>query len=231
MSPGALGEPAANTPAGTGGEGRQEGPFFVGLLVGVVALLGVGLGGGLYWKHRQEVDRSRSTAQARQLTDFRLIERSGRAVDREEFRGRILVVNFVFSGCSLACYEVSRRMAELQTYVAAKPQVQLVSFSVDPRTDTPEVLSAFADRLKADARRWTFLTGEKAEVYRVIETSFLPKAPAEAPSLVPGNFDRAERIVLVDGDGRVRRYFDGMSPNVVAEVLDALAALEKGLAP
>lgn len=199
----------------------------VAAMLGVVLLLGALVGGGLYWKKQRATAQLGPPRQARQLTEFRLNERSGRPVERAEFQGKILVVNFVFTGCSLACYEVSQRMTEIQGYVASKPDVQLVSFSVDPRTDTPEVLAAFAERLKADPKRWLFLTGDKAEVYRVIETSFLPKAPLDAPSLIPGNFDRAERIVVVDRDGKVRRYFDGMSSSVVGQVLDEIAETER----
>ena len=216
------------TSAGSAGREARDRAW---LAVAVIVLLGVAIAGGVYWKHRLAAARPSVSEPERRLTGFRLVERSGRAVDREEFRGRILVVNFVFSGCSLACFEVSRKMAELQALLAANPRVQLVSISVDPRTDTPEVLSGFADRLKADPKRWTFLTGERSEVYRVIETSFLPKAPPEAPSLIPGNFDRAERIVLVDAEGRIRRYFDGMHPGAVSEILDAIVAMEKGTAP
>lgn len=201
----------------------SAGASIVAVSVAMVLLVG----GGLFWKAQRNSGRIGKPKQTRQLMDFRLTERSGRSVAREEFRGKILVVNFVFTGCSLACYEVSRRMTEIQGYVAGKPHVQLVSFSVDPRTDTPDVLSGFADRLKADPTRWLFLTGEKADVYRVIETSFLPKAPLDAPSLVPGNFDRAERIVVVDGDGHVRRYFDGMNSGVVGDVLDEIVAVER----
>jgi len=212
---------------GTRTEATRGSALSAGAMVGVVLLLGGLVAGGLFWKNHRETGRLGKPRQARQLSEFRLTERSGRSVERAEFQGKILVVNFVFTGCSLACYEVSRRMMEIQGYVASKPQVQLVSFSVDPRTDAPEVLSAFADRLKADSKRWLFLTGEKADVYRVIETSFLPKAPLDAPSLIPGNFDRAERIVVVDGNGRVRRYFDGMSSSVVGQVLDEIADAER----
>lgn len=213
-------------------QGTPKGPahnstLSAGAMLGILVLLGALVAGGLYWKKQRETARLGPPRQARQLTEFRLTERSGRPVDRAEFQGKILVVNFVFTGCSLACYEVSRRMTELQGYVASKPDVQLVSFSVDPRTDTPEVLSAFADRLKADPKRWLFLTGEKADMYRLIESSFLPKAPLDAPSLIPGNFDRAERIVVVDRSGKVRRYFDGMSSSVVGQVLDEIAEMER----
>jgi len=200
---------------------------FTRFLIIVGILLACLLLGGLAWKNQRHNEQIGEARQTRILAEFQLIERSERPVTRDDLAGKTLVVNFVFTGCSLACYEVSRHMAELQGFLAQKPSVQLVSFSVDPRTDTPEVLSEFANRLNADSKRWLFITGDKSEMYRLIETSFLPKAPLDAPSLIPGNFDRAERIVLVDPSGRIRRYFDGMSPNAVSEVLDALAELER----
>ena len=225
-SPQATVQPECD-PRPTDADSDRDVRLFTRSLIVVGILLGILVFGGLAWKHRRQNAQIGEAREHRTLAEFQLTERSGRPVTRGDLKDKVLVVNFVFTGCSLACYEVSRHMAELQGLLANKPAVQLVSFSVDPRTDTPEVLSEFANRLKADPQRWLFLTGDKSEMYRLIETSFLPKAPLDAPSLIPGNFDRAERIVLVDASGRIRRYFDGMSPNAVSEILDALAELDR----
>jgi len=159
--------------------------------------------------------------QPRQLVAFSLTERSGRTVTQTELTGKFLVVNFVFTGCSLSCRVVNDRMAEIQRLVAGTPDVQLVSVTVDPRSDSPAALTKFAASYGADSNRWLFLTGETAEVHRLIETSFIPRSP-ELASFIPGGFTNTDRILLVDTKGNVCTSFNGLNPNaarlVVAEI-------------
>jgi cytochrome oxidase Cu insertion factor (SCO1/SenC/PrrC family) len=149
----------------------------------------------------------------RELVAFSLTERSGRTVTHTELAGKFLVVNFVFTGCSLSCRVVNDRMAEIQRLVAGTPDVQLVSLTVDPRSDSPAALTKFAAGYGADSNRWLFLTGETADVYRLIETSFIPRSP-ELASLIPGGFTNTDRILLVDSKGTVCTSFNGLNPNV-----------------
>lgn len=157
----------------------------------------------------------------RQLVAFSLTERSGRTVTQAELAGKFLVVNFVFTGCSLSCRVVNDRMAEIQQLVAKAPDVQLVSLTVDPRSDTPAALSRFAAGYRADADRWLFLTGDKADVYRLIETSFIPRAP-ELVSFIPGGFTNTDRILLVDTKGNVCASFNGLNPKAAHHVVAAI---------
>ena len=157
----------------------------------------------------------------RQLAAFNLIERSGRPITQADLAGKFLVVDFVFTSCSLKCRVVNDRMAEIQRLVADAPDVRLVSLTVDPRSDTPAVLTKFANSFNADTNRWLFLTDDKAQVYRLIETSFIPKSP-ELEAVIPGGFAGTDRIMLVDPDGRVCASFSGLKPevakNIVAEI-------------
>ena len=159
--------------------------------------------------------------QARKLVPFDLVDRSGRRVTEQDVKGRILVVNFVFTSCSLVCRDVNYRMEEIQKLAADHPEVLLVSLTVDPRTDTPEALAKFADGFHADTNRWLLLTGEKAPLYHLIETSFIEKEPA-LEDLIPGGFASTDRIMLVDQKGDIRASFNGLikgiAPSVVAEI-------------
>lgn len=161
----------------------------------------------------------------RRLADFHLTDRSGRAVERADMAGKFLVVNFVFTSCSVSCLLVNQQMAEVQRLTAGQPDVQLLSLTVDPRTDTPPVLAQFAARFGADTNRWLFLTGDKAQLYGLIETSFLAREPFTPNSPMPGGFAGTERIALVDRAGRVRRYFDGMKPTTPAALTKLLNEL------
>jgi protein SCO1 len=154
----------------------------------------------------------------RRLVPFQLTERSERTVTDADVAGKILVVNFVFTSCSLSCRAVNDRMAEIQAMIGEASDVQLLSLSVDPRSDTPAALTAFANGFRADSNRWLFLTGEKPQLYGLIETSFISKSP-ELESLVPGGFTSTDRIMLVDPLGNVCASFNGLKRDVAKAVV------------
>jgi cytochrome oxidase Cu insertion factor (SCO1/SenC/PrrC family) len=179
----------------------------------------VGLCGG-WWAARWQSAEAGSR-RPRTLVDFSLVDRTGRTVTRAELTNQFLVVNSLFTSCSLSCRAVNDRMEEIQRLTAGMPDVRLVSLTVDPRTDTVPVLARFADRYHADTNRWLFLTGDKKELYRLLETSFSGRAQALA-SQIPGGFTHTDRILLLDRQGAVRESFDGLAKatprNVVAAV-------------
>ena len=74
----------------------------------------------------------------RQLVNFSLTDHTGRTVTRADLDGKFLMVDFLFTSCSLTCPVVNRQMAQIQQLTTNQPDVKLVSLTVDPRDDTPE---------------------------------------------------------------------------------------------
>ena len=124
----------------------------------------------------------------RQLVDFSLTDRTGRTVTRAELDGKILVVDFLFTSCSLTCPEVNRRMAEIQQLTTNQPDVRLVSLTVDPRTDTPAELMKFGERFGADTNRWLLLTGDKAGAVSIDRHEFSGAGHERPVQLHAGKF-------------------------------------------
>ena len=88
----------------------------------------------------------------------------------------------------------------------------LVSFTVDPETDTPPILAKYADKYAADPNRWWFLTGSEKEIYDLIVNGFhLVAQDNSGQPLADGQFKvtHSTNLALVDGDGNVRGYYDG----------------------
>jgi len=164
---------------------------------------------------------------ARQLVDFSLTDRTGRTVTRSDLAGKFLVVDFLFTSCSLTCPIVNRHMAEIQQLTTNQPDVKLLSLTVDPRDDTTAVLRQYGLKFGADTKRWWLLTGDKSVLYHVIGTSFLNADLDDPFAYMPGNFSHTERIALVDGQGKVRAYFDGLSENVAAAVVAEIGRLRQ----
>jgi cytochrome oxidase Cu insertion factor (SCO1/SenC/PrrC family) len=191
---------------------------FVGLVI--VAMLGL-----LFWRPSDSAGGKMPPGPPRQLGAFAFTDQTGQPVTQATVAGKFAVVNFVHTSCAVSCLQVNQHMAEVQRRTAGQADVHLLSFTVDPRTDTPPVLAEFAKKYGADAARWSFLTGNKTELYALIETSFLRREPLERSSPMPGGFQDVDRIAVVDRTGRVRRYFDGLrpeTPQVIAKFLDEL---------
>jgi protein SCO1/2 len=162
------------------------------------------------------------------LPDFSLIERSGEAVRLEDLKGQVWVADFVFTHCAGPCPLLSRRMQSLQESLTGYSDVRLVSFSVDPERDTPEVLAEYAKRYNA-GDRWLFLTGGKEPLYWLIMDGF--KLGVDDGSALtagvpgPGTITHSTRFVLVDRAGRIRAYYDGASKDVAGQLLPDMQAL------
>jgi len=163
----------------------------------------------------------------RRLADFSLTDRTGRTVTRQDLAGKFLAVDFLFTSCSVTCPVVNRCMAQIQQLTTNQPDVRLVSLTVDPRDDTPEVLAKYGERFGADTNRWLLLTGDKPALYGLISSSFLAQDLNDPFTYMPGNFSHTDRIALVDAQGNVRGYFDGLNPNTAAAVVAEINLLRK----
>ena len=101
------------------------------------------------------------------IPEFELVDQDGTPRTREIFAGRWTVLVFTFTHCPLACPTMNSNLLQLAEKIKDTP-ARLVSISVDPRNDTPAALRAHAERIGADTSRWTFLTGEPAQIERIV---------------------------------------------------------------
>ena len=166
--------------------------------------------------------------------EFTLLNQTGDTVHTADMRGTPWVASFVFTNCTDVCPLITRRMAVLRDTLAAAgllgTRVRLVSFTVDPARDTPEVLEDYAAKFGASpTREWTFLTGRPPEeVRRMIQDGF--KLTASAPpgdEHAGGNYHvlHSPRLVLVDAEGRIRGLYDITDPTATEQLEHDLYAL------
>lgn len=174
-----------------------------------------------------DISRPMAPDRPRHLTDFSLVNWTGATISQADLRGKYVVVDFLFTGCSLTCPVVNSYMADIQRFIAGSHDVKLVSITVNPRDDTPSVLAKYAARFGADSNCWYFLTGDRDEVYQLIKTSFLNQDLDPSFGYMPGNFSHTDRIAIVGPDGAVRAYFDGLNQNTPAAVTNEIAELRR----
>jgi protein SCO1/2/putative membrane protein len=169
------------------------------------------------------------------VSDFTLIERSGRDVSKSDLDGKVWVACFFFTRCGTVCPQVTATMQRVQHQVrkVGYPDVVLVSITVDPEHDTPEVLQAYANGHAADPDRWLFLTGKQDDVYRLIREGFhVSVAQNTGKDLFRGNeVSHSTRLVLVDRQGRIRGLYDGRKEDAdTHEAIDDVPRLMRDIA-
>lgn len=152
----------------------------------------------------------------RQVPDFSLSDQTGSTVTRTDLRGHVWVTNFFFTRCSGPCPLLTARMAEMQQALVKAPDVKLVSVTVDPEHDTPEVLAAYAGQWQADPDRWKFLTGDPDTVRRVVREGFMQMIGEDEATGEPVH---GTMFLLVDGNGMVRGVYSLDDPELVPKIL------------
>jgi cytochrome oxidase Cu insertion factor (SCO1/SenC/PrrC family) len=181
--------------------------FALGLLSIVAALLAP--------VPRQQLPGETASAETNDpaVPEFRLTERTGKTVSREDLLGKVWVASFVFTHCTGPCPSVTGTMARLQAdlKLAEQPDLRLVTFTVDPDRDDPTAMKKYADNFRADPNGWLFLTGEEEQIHKLLHDGFgIHAAPTTNPNPPAGQeFDHSTRLVLVDKKGHIRGYFDG----------------------
>ncbi len=150
---------------------------------------------------------------------FTLTSQTGAAFDsRRELAGKIWVANFIFTSCQGPCPIMSAHMQRIQNRVRSLQEVRLVSFTIDPDRDTPEVLAEYGKRFQADPTRWFFLTGPKETLQKLNRDAFMLGD-------IDASLEHSTRFVLVDRQGVVRGYYSSNDPKELEKLVDDIRTL------
>jgi protein SCO1/2 len=152
------------------------------------------------------------------VPDFTLTDQTGSAfVSADTLRHQVWVADFFFTNCPGPCPRMSSQMHQVQTALAGVG-IRLVSFTVDPARDTPDVLKQYAGHFQAQTGVWFFLTGAQKTLQHLDRDVFLL-------GNVDGSLDHSTRFVLIDRASRIRGYYLTSE----AEAIPRLIADAKGL--
>jgi protein SCO1/2 len=168
------------------------------------------------------------------VPDFTLENCLGEAVSKDDLLGQIWVVDFIFTRCGGPCPLMTQRMRTLQGRLIEEGltdpphSVRLVSISVDPAYDTPEVLYEFATNWKADLTSWHFLTGPPESTLRVIREGFKTAAEREGPAdLDLPDIIHSTHFLLVDQRGWVRKIFYLDESNLEERIIEGIRIVSR----
>jgi protein SCO1 len=142
------------------------------------------------------------------LPEFTLVDARGAAFGSNDLRGRPYIASFFFTRCPSICPVLMARVGALQARFrqAGIDNVRLVSVTVDPEHDTPERLREAEPRYGVDPARWRLLTGDGDAISTLLVDGF--KVPGVEKMGSDGDLPHTAKVVLVDGTGHVRGYYD-----------------------
>lgn len=163
------------------------------------------------------------------VPEFRLVDERGAPFTTASMRDHVSVVDFIFTRCPSSCPRLTATMAELQSrFQRDGADLKLVSFSVDPENDTPQVLAGYAEKAHADPGRWTFVTGPLDDVTRAVVLGFKVSAAKVATGANDYDVVHGEWMVLVDGQGEVRGYYRTSTGEETQGLVEDAERLVKG---
>ncbi|WP_437339165.1 SCO family protein [Sorangium sp. So ce394] len=197
--------------AGDGAPARRRGrlrPVRIGLWVSALAGLAV------FGAVSRAREAPASPPVLGEMPAFSMTDQDGRPVTRESLRGQTLIVDFFYASCPVSCPRLSAQMAAFQERLAQRGEargqalpIHLISITLDPENDTPDVLRSYAARYSSGRGAWSFLSGRSEELNRVVVKGFKVRFERADPSAGLGAIMHGEWFVLVDGQGRIRGYY------------------------
>lgn len=170
--------------------------------------------------------------QNRRAPDFSFVNQDGDTITNDELNGKVYLVDFFFTSCPSICPIMTANMMKVQERFAHFEDFRSISFTVDPKRDTPAVLNEYAQQRLIKTDKWHFLTGQQDSLYSV---AYKYLSSAMEDSLAQGGFLHTEYFVLVDKEGFLRSrddehgnvigVYDGTDAQHIRDLIDDIKVL------
>ena len=164
---------------------------------------------------------------------FELIDQNKRTITNEDYTNIVYVLEFFFATCPSICPKMNKNLIEVQNQFFGNPNFGIVSITIDPEHDTPEVLKEHAELLGVKSSNWHFLTGDKKYIYDLANKGF--NLYAGENSKVNGGFEHSGFFALIDKKGNIRcrkdeygnpiLYYEGIEKEGVQAIKEDIAIL------
>jgi len=158
------------------------------------------------------------------IQSFGLINQDAKSFSDADVNNKIYVADFFFTSCLSVCPKMTNNLKLVQDAFKSDDNVEIISLTVDPETDTAQRLKWYADYFNINTNKWNFLTGDKNEIYKLARESFYVSA-----GNVDGganDFIHSDKLVLIDKEKQIRGYYTGTEKNDVEKLIHDIKKLE-----
>lgn len=156
---------------------------------------------------------------------FEFLNQDSILISDKNLDNKIYVADFFFTSCPTICPKMKTQMLRLYERYQNNQDIALVSYSIDPEFDRPNVLKKYADRLHIQSPKWNLLTGDKKAIYTLGEKSYMVTAQEDKNEA--GGFVHSGAFILVDRYKHVRGIYDGTRPEEVDHLIEDLEIVLK----
>jgi protein SCO1/2 len=157
---------------------------------------------------------------------FELVNQDNVKISNKTYLGKVYVVEFFFTTCPSICPKMNQSMLLIEKKFFGNPNFGIVSITIDPKHDTPEILKEHAQLLGVRSSNWNFLTGDRDYIFDLANKGF--NLYAGENSKVNGGFEHSGLFALIDKDGNIRcrkddfgnpiLYYDGLDKKGVRDI-------------
>ncbi len=155
---------------------------------------------------------------------FSFLNQDAKEINSKALDGKIYVADFFFTSCPSICPLMTKQLTRVQQAFASDSVVKIISFTVDPETDTSTVLKNYAAKYSANLKQWTFCTGDKQKIYRLGQKGFLLVEPEYRNDTI--DFLHSDKLVLVDQSSRIRGFYSGTDSSEVNLLINDIKLLK-----
>lgn len=144
-----------------------------------------------------------------ELPQYELVNQFGNKFGSNDLKGKIYLANFAFTSCPSVCPDLMGTMQKVQKRVRGLgTEIAIVTYSVDPETDTPDVLLKYSREWKANPFVWFFLTGEKESMKNILIDGYKVAMGDRDKTDSMYDIAHSNKVALVDEQGRIRGYYN-----------------------
>ncbi len=159
------------------------------------------------------------------IPDFELTNQNGQIVTNKTFDNKIYITDFFFTVCPGICPKMAENMTRIQEEFLQSDDVMLLSHSVTPDFDTPEVLQKYAERKKVNPNKWHLVTGDKEVIYNLGRNEyFVEEDLGEIKS--NDDFLHTENFILVDKNRHIRGIYNGLNTTSINHLIADVKTLQ-----
>lgn len=159
------------------------------------------------------------------IAPFEFVDQDSMIVTNTTFAGKIYVTDFFFTSCRTICPIMKTQLMRVYDTIQNKPDVLILSHTIDPEYDTVALLHDYAARLGVDSKKWHFVTGIKDSIYKIAQTSYFSTAMEDKTE--PDGFIHSGAFLLIDKSGRIRGKYDGTEEDEVNRLIGDLERLRR----
>lgn len=158
------------------------------------------------------------------IPKFKFANQYGDSITNKSLDGTIYVADFFFTTCPSICPLMHRNMLNVYNTFKSTGDVKIISHTIDPKHDSVPVLKKYADKLGVTGNSWWFLRGNKEDVYKIAEKSYL--VAVKQDSTEAGGYVHAGYFILIDKQKRIRGTYDGTDPKQVNQLIEDIKTLK-----